>query len=265
MFSTLGALNYTGAGTLQGGPDPFGCKSKNGADNGNMMQMLYQLGEQLGLQFRQNGMGSNQNAFSTFQNPGFGAVGQPAAGPAAPQTAPPQNGAVQGKAGKEGEKGKEEKGIGGFLGRIKDSFSGLTSLAKNIISGQGLPIGSSVMVAVLQGVAGLTIKDPEQRKDIMGALKEVQNGKPLEQCMSSLSDEEKTKLCDTIGTFAFGMFKPPECLRSYASDPSYFDGPKFDCALRNVEVSESEGYSHSQVGKLTAPLELFRKGLSSFC
>lgn len=261
MFSTLGALSYAGAGTsVNGNADYRNCK--NGSDAGNMMEMLQTLGQQLGLQFSQNPYGMNQNAFSSFQSPGFGAVGQPANGPAG--GGGPQPAAEQAKEGKEG-KGKEEKGIGGFLGRIKDSFSGLTSLAKNIISGQGLPIGSSVMVAVLQGVAGLTIKDPEQRKDIMGALKEVQNGKPLEQCMSSLSSEEKTKLCDTIGTFAFGMFKPPECLRSYASDPSYFDGPKFDCALRNVEVSESEGYSSSQVGKLTAPLELFRKGLSSFC
>jgi hypothetical protein len=126
-------------------------------------------------------------------------------------------------------------------------------IAKNVLTGKQ-PFGASVMVGVLQSIVGASCTDPQQRANMQACLKDVQNGKPLQQCLSTLGDEDKTKLADTIASVGFEI---PECLNEYASDPEKAgNSSRPDCALKTVEMSESGNYGDTLAGKITNPLNL---------
>lgn len=254
MFSMITALvqnvvSGTASQSPMGGKNPVG----NPADN--MLAMLQTLSQQLGMPLGQGCPGQGGTPFSPLQNPSFGqsgsfafayssSSGQPA--PAAPA------GGGQPKA----QDAPKPGGLGG--GPLGGILNGVTSVAKNVLSGGKVPIGASVMVGVLQGIVGAACTDPQQRANIQNCLKDVQNGKPLQEALGTLCDKDKTKLADTIGSCGFEI---PECLNEYASDPERSgNAGRLDCALKTVEESEAGRYGGTLAGLLTAPLELFRGG-----
>jgi hypothetical protein len=143
--------------------------------------------------------------------------------------------------------------------KIVDQF--LPPVAKNLLDtltggaspGGGLAGGLKVEVNVLKTVVSAQSMDAKSKANIQSALDEVKSGKPLSQCLSSLSSQEKTLLADTIGNAGF---EPPEQLNSYLTNQSQGDSSRMDCALKNVEVAESSGYQATEASKLMRFLPL---------
>jgi len=127
------------------------------------------------------------------------------------------------------------------------------TIEKSLPSDGSLPGGLKVEVNVLKGVVALQPMDATSKSNIQNALDQVKAGKPLSQCLSQLSDKEKTKLADTIGNAGF---EPPEQLNPYLTDKSQGDSSRMDCALKNVEVAESEGYENTEASALMRFLPL---------
>lgn len=255
MISMLTSLFQNVAPQATGGQFPLVNQT------GNMLQMLETLSQQLGMPLGQGfAPGLGGTPFSPLQNPAFG--GQPAsqngsfafayASTSAPGqgSAPPAGG--QPKQTKDAPKpgGIEGSPVGGIL-------NGVMGVAKNVLTGKQ-PLGASVMVGVLQGIVGAACTDPQQRANIQNCLKQVQDGKPLQECLSQLCDEDKTKLADTIGSVGFEI---PECLNEYASNPeSSGNSARPDCALKTVEQSEQGKYGETLAGKITNPLNFLTQG-----
>lgn len=110
-----------------------------------------------------------------------------------------------------------------------------------------MPSGLRVEVNVLKSVVALQPMDAKAKSNIQGALDQVKAGKPLSECLSPLSGQEKTLLADTIGNAGF---EPPEQLTSYLTNKSQGDSSRMDCALKNVEVAESKGYQATEASAL---------------
>lgn len=224
----------------------------------NMMEMLKTLSQQLGFPLDSNMLSGN--AFSPMQNPTFGG-GKTQNGTFA--FAYSSNGTSNGPGGPQcpqqgGQPKKDAPQEGGLKGsRVGGVLNGMMGIAKNVLTGKQ-PIGASVMVGVLQSIVGASCEDPQQRANIQNCLKQVQDGKPLKECLNQLCDKDKTKLADTIGSVGFEI---PECLNEYASDPERIgNSARPDCALKTVEEGEAGRYGGTLAGILTAPLELLRGG-----
>ncbi|HYV45386.1 MAG TPA: hypothetical protein VFA20_11015 [Myxococcaceae bacterium] len=132
------------------------------------------------------------------------------------------------------------------MGTIEKSLGGGSSDGS-------LPGGLKVEVNVLKGVVATQPMDATSKSNIQNALDQVKAGKPLSQCLSQLSEKEKTKLADTIGNAGF---EPPEQLTPYLTNKSQGDSWRMDCALKNVEVAESEGYDKTEASALMRFLPL---------
>jgi hypothetical protein len=104
-----------------------------------------------------------------------------------------------------------------------------------------------VEVNVLKSVVSLQSMDATSKSNIQGALDQVKAGKPLNECLSHLSEKEKTLLADTIGNSGF---EPPEALTPYLTNKSQGDASRMDCALKNVEVAEQHGYQATEASAL---------------
>lgn len=258
MFSMITALvqnvvSGTASQSPMGGKNPVG----NPADT--MLEMLHTLSEQLGMPMGQGCPGQG-TPFSPLQNPGFGQSGSVAFAYSSTSGQPAPAGGSQPAPAKGGQPKPQDAprpgGLGG--GPLGGILNGVTSVAKNVLSGGKVPIGASVMVGVLQSIVGAACTDPQQRANIQKCLKDVQDGKPLQEALGTLCDKDKTKLADTIGSCGFEI---PECLNEYASDPERSgNSARLDCALKTVEESEAGRYGGTLAGLLTAPLELFRGG-----
>jgi len=113
--------------------------------------------------------------------------------------------------------------------------------------------GLKVEVNVLKSVVAAQPMDATAKANIQSTLDEVKSGKPLNECLSHLSEQEKTLLADTIGNAGF---EPPEALTSYLTDKSQGDAGRMDCALKNVEVAEEHGYGATEASALLRFLPL---------
>jgi hypothetical protein len=132
-----------------------------------------------------------------------------------------------------------------FMPPIAKSLIG--AVTGELPSGGALPGGLRVEVNVLKSVVSVQPMDATAKANIQGALDQVKAGKPLNECLSHLSEKEKTLLADTIGNTGF---EPPECLTSYLTNKSQGDSSRMDCALKNVEVAEQHGYSATEASAL---------------
>ncbi len=253
MISMITALVQNVVGGSAQGPNGPQNPVPGGTDN--MLEMLQTLSNQLGMPFGGVTLGTTGNAFSPLQNPAFG---QPTNGSFA-FACSGSSGQPQAPRGGGQEKPKDAPKPGGLAGSpLGGILNGVTSVAKNVLSGGKVPIGASVMVGVLQGIVGAACTDPQQRANIEACLKQVQDGKPLKECLGQLSECDKTKLADTIGSCGFEI---PECLNEFASNPeSSGNSARPDCALKTVEESEAGRYGSTLAGILTSPLELLRGG-----
>lgn len=110
-----------------------------------------------------------------------------------------------------------------------------------------LESGLKFEVNILKSVVAAKPMDATAKANIQGALDQVKAGKPLNECLSQLSEQEKTLLADTIGNAGF---EPPEALSSYLTDKSQGDSGRMDCALKNVEVAESSGYEATEASAM---------------
>jgi hypothetical protein len=142
--------------------------------------------------------------------------------------------------------------------KVVDQF--IPPVAKNlmgavdkVLSGGGLPGGLKVEVNVLKSVVAAKPMDAQAKANIQSTLDQVKSGKPLNESLSHLSEQEKTLLADTIGNAGF---EPPECLSSYLTNKSQGDSGRMDCALKNVEVAESSGYAATEASALFTFLPL---------
>jgi hypothetical protein len=115
------------------------------------------------------------------------------------------------------------------------------------LSGGRIAGGLRVEVNVLKSVVATQQMDPSSKAKIQGVLDQVKDGKPLNECLSQLSEQEKTLLADTIGNHGF---EPPEALSSYLTNKSQGDSGRMDCALKNVEVAEEHGYQATEASAL---------------
>lgn len=173
--------------------------------------------------------------------------------------------------------GKPQGGLGGIVGqvvapiasvaatattaasKIVDQFvppvakSLLGAVTKGLPSDGSLPSGLKVEVNVLKSVVAVNPMDAAAKANIQGALDQVKAGKPLTECLSHLSEQEKTLLADTIGNAGF---EPPESLTSYLTNKSQGDAGRMDCALKNVEVAEEHGYEATEASALMRFLPL---------
>lgn len=137
--------------------------------------------------------------------------------------------------------------------RIVDQFvppvvkSLIGSVTQGLPSDGSLPGGLRVEVNVLKSVVSAQQMDATAKANIQGALDQVKAGKPLNECLSHLSGQEKTLLADTIGNTGF---EPPEALTSYLTNKSQGDAGRMDCALKNVEVAEEHGYQATEASAL---------------
>jgi len=137
--------------------------------------------------------------------------------------------------------------------KIVDQF--MPPVAKSLIGAAtqafqppgSLASGLRVEVNVLKSVVAMQQMDPTAKSNIQGALDQVKSGKPLNECLSQLSNQEKTLLADTIGNAGF---EPPEALTSFLTNQSQGDASRMDCALKNVEVAEEHGYEATEASAL---------------
>jgi hypothetical protein len=132
-----------------------------------------------------------------------------------------------------------------FMPPVAKSLLG--ALGQSAPSDGSLASGLKVEVNILKTVVSAQQMDATAKANIQGALDQVKAGKPLNECLSHLSEQEKTLLADTIGNHGF---EPPEALTSYLTNKSQGDASRMDCALKNVEVAEEHGYEATEANAM---------------
>lgn len=151
--------------------------------------------------------------------------------------------------------GKPQSGMGGivdqFVPPVAKSLIG--AVTQGLQSGGSLHSGLRAPVNILKSVVSGQPMDATAKANIQSALDEVKAGKPLHECLSHLSEQEKTLLADTIGNSGF---EPPEALTPYLTNKSQGDASRMDCALKNVEVAEEHGYEATEASTIFRLLPL---------
>ena len=167
--------------------------------------------------------------------------------------------------------GKPQSGLGGIVDQFVAPIASVAATAataaskvvdqfvppavKSLIDSatQGSPSDGSLHsglkfeVNILKTVVAGQQMDATAKANIQGALDEVKAGKPLNECLSHLSEQEKTLLADSIGNAGF---EPPEALTPYLTNQSQGDAGRMDCALKNVEVAEEHGYGATEASAI---------------